>query len=162
MENLFSLHYEFLVEIMNTSQQPRNSPDENVSRIGLMANGRAGGWDVSVDETTSGPDKWFLQIEGPSVYLYFEIASLGAISALLKFLESPEALPTERPGKIEVGTFNEIPVVLLRDDEFPDRYFFCVGREGRATLRISVVGDSLLALPTAIRQVADGLKSEGK
>lgn len=143
---------------MNSSQQHSNSPDDNVSSVGLVAIGRAGDWEVSVDETTSGADKWFAQIEGPSVYLYFEIASPGVIEEVLRFLDSPEAPSIDKRGDIEVGTFNETSVTLLRDDEFADRYFFCIGGIGKATVRISVLGDNLKALSTAVRQVRDELE----
>src|SRR5262245_41463894 len=86
--------------------------------LGLLACGRCGQWDVDVDETTSGPERWFLQIEGPAVYFDFEIPSLDVVDQTLRFLRSSGK---ESNGEIVVGTSNVSPVRLLQDDEFEDR-----------------------------------------
>jgi hypothetical protein len=48
--------------------------------LGLMANGSSGGWEVAVDETSKGPARRFVQLEGPSVYFSFEVPSPDMIS----------------------------------------------------------------------------------
>ena len=56
----------------------RNLPkhENDKESLGLTAIGAAGSWEIAVDETTSGTtQKWFAQIEGPSVYLYFAVQS---------------------------------------------------------------------------------------
>ena len=66
-----------------TTQTSPEAPDEN---IGLLANGSSGPWEVSVDETISGDERWFAQIEGPSVYVSFEIPSPNIIGEAVRFL----------------------------------------------------------------------------
>ena len=56
------------------------APDEN---LGLLANGASGPWEFSVDETISGTERWFAQIEGPSVYISFEIPSPSIVGEAL-------------------------------------------------------------------------------
>ena len=46
--------------------------DSGELRLGLMAFGRSNNWELSIDESTEGEDRWFVQLEGPSAYLYFE------------------------------------------------------------------------------------------
>src|SRR5436305_11578214 len=52
----------------------------------LVANGLAGSWEISVDETTDGPQRWYLQIDGPMCYLNFRIADPIVVRASLDFL----------------------------------------------------------------------------
>ena len=40
---------------------------EKKETLGLLANGVSGSWEVAIDETSSGPDRWFAHIEGPTV-----------------------------------------------------------------------------------------------
>ena len=146
---------------MNKSPRHSGSHDENFPPVGLTAFGRAGDWEVSINETTSGAVKWFAQVEGPSVYLCFEVASPSVIEEWIQFFNSPEGLSVGKRRKIEVGAFNDTPVTLRRDNEYPDRYFFCVGEEGRETLRITVAGDDFKGLSAAVRKVREELKSRG-
>src|SRR5437870_5016817 len=95
----------------------RNNDKDN---LGLTAFGSDGSWDVAIDETTSGTQQWFAEIEGPSVYLHFEIQSPHVIDKILEFLTKQSAQNT---GEIAIGKSKEEPVVLVRDDEFPDRCF---------------------------------------
>lgn len=67
--------------------------EDNKESLGLTAIGSAGCWEVAIDETTSGTtQKWFAQIEGPSVYLYFAVQSPRVIDEMLDFLTKQ---PTE-------------------------------------------------------------------
>jgi hypothetical protein len=109
---------------MSKPRTPPRMPDANRTHVGLTAYGRAGGWEVSVNETLSGVERRFLQIEGPSVYLYFEILSTGILEEIARFLESPESPTSEQRKRLELGTFNGAAVDLLRDDEFANRFFF--------------------------------------
>ena len=57
--------------------------------LGLLANGSSGPWEFSVDETISGNERWFAQIEGPSVYISFEIPSPAIVGEAVRFLAPP-------------------------------------------------------------------------
>jgi hypothetical protein len=49
-----------------TAKNGQAQPTVHAADIGLLANGSSGAWRVDVDESISGPERWFLQIEGPS------------------------------------------------------------------------------------------------
>jgi hypothetical protein len=71
---------------MSIIKNPPKHGDGNES-LGLTAIGSAGSWEVAIDETTSGTtQKWFAQIEGHSVYLYFAVQSPRVIDKMLDFL----------------------------------------------------------------------------
>jgi hypothetical protein len=74
---------------MATSKHTRSIAKRKKPSVGLMAIGAVGQWEVAIDESTSGRDRWFAQIEGPSVSLCFEIPSLGIVGDVLDFLEAP-------------------------------------------------------------------------
>src|SRR5207245_4204455 len=95
--------------------------------VGLLAIGSSGPWDIAIDQSTSGPQRWFAQIEGPSVYLHFEIPSLEIIDQAIEFLArssgdtEKNAAPEARPDTLTLGTSKSSQVKLVRDDEFADR-----------------------------------------
>src|SRR5437588_11293673 len=105
----------------------RNIPKREGTRenVGLTAIGSAGGWKVAIDETTSGPQKWFAQIEGHSVYMNFAVHSPDVIDKMLDFLtqrrtneKGLQGSTAEPNGEIVIGGSKEEPVILVRDEEF--------------------------------------------
>jgi hypothetical protein len=135
--------------------------------IGLLANGISGAWRIDVDEATSGPDRWFLQIEGPSAYFHFEIPSLGVIERLGQFLATRPS-PNSRqvgPGfqsdwELAIGMDPHAPVLVLRDDEFDDRFFLHIGRSDAVCVRYTFAGDDVKCLAAALEQVREELVAD--
>jgi hypothetical protein len=143
---------------------PKNSRTqvENNETLGLLANGSAGPWDVAIDETTSGVERWFAQIEGPTVCFYFEIVSPDIVKKMLQFLEDGRKKPpnhsTKRNGPLLIGKDKGMPVTLIRDDEYADRCFLLVGPRNRPLVRFALVGTDLASLTSALRQAAEDLE----
>ena len=135
---------------------------EDNETLGLLANGSSGQWDVAVDETTSGVDRWFLQIEGPSIGFYFEITSPGIVEEMLQFFEErcskANNKSTKKNGALVIRKDKSAPVTLMGDDEFADRYFFVVGRENRPMVRFELAGADLTSLIGALRQAMEDLE----
>ncbi|MES2789673.1 MAG: hypothetical protein V4719_08635 [Planctomycetota bacterium] len=142
---------------MDNQEQPFPLSDARSLPLGLSAFGRSKEWELSVDETTSGTDRWFAQIEGPSVYLYFEISSPRVIVDMLAFLEASQLPSVGSPNEMEIGLLGGSAVRIVRDVEFPDRCFLCIQTQGPTTIQISFVADDLEALTNAARQVSDEL-----
>jgi len=138
-------------EMSKLEQRPESS-DLQTLHVGLMAYGKANGWEFSIDETTEGEDRWFAQIEGPSLSLYFEISSPKMVVGLASFLESQRHGSINYANEMEIGHFNGSPVRLLRDNEFRDRCFLTIESKGMSNVRITVSGDDLDALSNAVRQ----------
>src|SRR5947209_5118903 len=121
---------------MHDSKEKLNqpAPPQTASALGLVANGSAGPWVVDVDETTSGEQRWLIQIEGPACYLSFEVPSPTVIDTVLGFFER-ETVPD-----VAVGFSGPCAVTLVRDDEYPDRCFFIVGASASPVVRIPLAG----------------------
>jgi hypothetical protein len=123
--------------------------------LGLLANGSAGSWDIAVDETTSGPLRWFAQIDGPSVSLYLELPSPGIVGEVLGFLRptesanGPPAHPFEGDNDLVIGKDKRLPVALVKDDEYRDRYFLVIGRMPNPVVRLTLTGPDLLGAERA-------------
>lgn len=147
-------------------KQQRQTENDNEC-FGLMANGSSGGWEVAVDETTKGPERWFLQLEGPSVYFSFEIPSPEMISQALDFLEGrsppqgPRARSSAEDGSFVLGQHRQTPVVLVRDDEYKDRYFLVIGQEADVVVRFTIAGQDLKDITEGLRQTTEDLGEEG-
>ena len=138
--------------------------DEADDGLTLLANGASGPWDVSIDSSDN--ETLFAHIEGPSVYLYFNIASIDIVGRTLRFLQKqpPEAFRFQgkfspRPnGTLNVGRFGRASINLTWDDEFEDRCFLIVGVSGKKSLRFSLAGEQIKHLKSALEQVSRDLK----
>jgi hypothetical protein len=128
----------------------RSSPETGSQKVGLLAIGTCGAWEVSIDETIGGRERWFAQIESPSIYLYFEVASLDILGKTVGFLMS-------RPGQglLRISRSKGTPVSLVRDDEYPDRCFFVVGPTASPVVRLSLTGSDVRELVSALQQVVE-------
>ena len=131
--------------------------------MGLVANGSSAGWHIDVDETLDGPEKLFVQIEGPSDYLYFEILNRRVLSEALNLVAqcvagaAPTSAKKKMTGtdaqKITLGRFGAVPVELIRDDESAGRCFLQAGDSANACIRIQIAGTELKAFAAALEQV---------
>jgi hypothetical protein len=145
----------------------RGQPENDDESLGLMANGSSGQWEVAVDETTAGPDRWFVQIEGPTVYFSFEIPSPEVISEALEYFggrSSPKGpLPSAsaEKGPLVIGQHRQTPVILVRDEEYKDRYFLKIGPEADPVMWFTVAGEDLKDIQEALRQAAEDLEDNG-
>jgi hypothetical protein len=148
------------------SKQRRQPKNDNEGR-GLMANGSSGNWEVAVDETTKGPERWFVQLEGPSVYFSFEIPSPDLIPKALDFLggysssKGPHAGSSAENGSLVLGKHRQTPVVLVRDDEYEDRYFLVIEHEADVVVRFSIAGQDLKDIQEALSQATEDIEDEG-
>ncbi len=120
--------------------------------MGLLANGSSGQWDVAVDETTVGADRWFLQIDGPAVSFYFEIPAVDVVGRMSRFLD-----PGGRHGSLVLGKGKDLPVTLVKDDEYRDRFFLAVGPPARPAMRFTIAGADAAMLAEALRQAEQDL-----
>ena len=121
--------------------------------VGLIANGSSGSWEVAIDETTSGATRWFAQFEGPTAVFYFEIASPDVVAEILRFIEASEA-----KGKdLVIGTDQRMPVTLVKDDEYADRFFLIAGPSVSPTVRYTLTGSDIADIASAIRQAQQDL-----
>jgi hypothetical protein len=139
----------------------RPTHQTEVEKIGLLANGTSGTWEVSIDETISGRERWFAQIEGRSVYLYFEIASLDTVIKTRRFLTSDrdgcrrigESRSTLIKESLRISKAKTTSVTLIRDDEYADRFFFVVGPIASPIVRLSLMGKDVRDLVRALQQI---------
>ncbi len=150
---------------MSTQKNPRAHQERTDENLGLLANGSCGGWEVSVDETISGPNRWFVEIEGPAVSCSFEVPSPNTVLKALEFLQggkSHEGLgngPANKEGSLEIGGHPNVPVTLIRDDEYTDRYFLVI-RPDTALARLSIAGQDLKDLTEALRQAVEDIEDD--
>jgi len=129
------------------------------SGFGLLAIGSSAGWEVAVDETVASGSPWFIQIDGPTIHLRFEIASLAIMRDIANFLGTGDGGHAAQWKEIPIGRIGDAPVVLTRDDEFPDRCFLWIGRRAGVGAQLSIAGKDLAGLAAAARQAADELSS---
>jgi hypothetical protein len=130
--------------------------------IGLLATGCSGTWSVDIDETTAGAARWFAQIEGPSVYVYFQIPSPEITGRATQFLTERPENQSSQPGSngaLVIGGDKRASVSLIRDDEFNDRYFLLIGPQDNPIVRITLAGEDLQHIVKAFRQASEDLEA---
>ncbi len=131
---------------------------------GLLAIGSSRCWDIAVDEAVD-RDEWSLEIDGPQVYLVFQLDNLDVLPRTLRFLESGLATEPSRQrrdaedetGALTLGRFGSAAVSLLWDNEDFPRCFLVVGPRARATLRLSFEAEDIRMLIEALRNVVKDL-----
>lgn len=129
--------------------------------LGLLAIGSSHSWEVSIDETTTGSDRWFVQIEGPSFCFKFEIPSLEVVHKAIQFLTTRSAAAwSQSRDTLLIGIQGQTPVALRRDDEHSDRFFLVVGCETSPMVMATIAGTNLAAIMEALQQVEAELKDE--
>lgn len=117
-------------------------------RIGIVS--------VDIDTPTVESDNWEMVIEHPHIYLRFEIDGPQIVHGFLAFLR--KHLNSSEFAELRLGTFGfgSASVSIIKDDEFPNRFFLCVlSGDGavRYTLNVNELGDYIGALLRA----AEGL-----
>lgn len=140
---------------MATSRNTEKQRDRDNILVGLAAVGSAGGWEIAIDETTEGDERWFAQIEGPEIYMYFEVPSPRIIHEMLEFMAAPGS--AARSHELIVSKHAVHPVTLVRDDEFDDRYFFVIVQDTKLVVRMTIGDGVLRSLVTALRQAKEDL-----
>lgn len=148
---------------MGASKGTGSITNQHNNKIGLLANGSSGPWEIAIDETISGKDRWFAQLEGPSIYVYFEISSPRIIDDVIAYLRDGNgrapSQPTSRNGKLKVGGDKHVTVSLVRDDEFSDRVFLVIGSNSSPIVRYTIAGTDINKIVEALRQVKEDLES---
>jgi hypothetical protein len=154
---------------MDTSNRERVKSPRRAASLegarGLAAFGASGPWEVAIDETLTKAHKWYAQIEGRSIELYFEINSPDIVATAIRFLKRRRApvggrsIPQSRDkdDSLRLGTFAKAPVSLIWDDEYPDRCFLLVGPSKKACVRFSLTGEEIVQLTEALLQVKEDL-----
>lgn len=149
---------------MATIPTARTKP-QTKSATGLLASGSCGRWEIDIDEALSGPDRWWMQIEGPSASLSFEVSSLDVIGKMARLL-APRSAATrrrtngsaKRAAEFELRGTGSLPVKLLKDDEFDDRFFFVVSQRDNLTVRLVLAGTDASDIVEALRQIKEELR----
>jgi hypothetical protein len=137
---------------------------ESKDGVGLLALGVSGPWEVAIDETLAGPRRYFAQIEGPSVYLYFELATVKAIDEALDFFSvhprDARAKPFDKNGKLSVAKNADAQISLTRDNEYDDRYFLVIEAKSGPHVQFTIADDDLSHIVKALRDAKDNLADD--
>jgi len=75
----------------------RRKRDRKDSEMSLVAYGRSGGWEISVDELDAGDSsEWYTQILAPEVSIYAQIPDPDIVVKVLEFLSTDTQLMSHR------------------------------------------------------------------
>jgi hypothetical protein len=146
---------------MNRKLDP---PTENV---GLAAIGTSDRWVVSLDESLD-CERWWLEIEGPGVYLHFQIHDPTVVSKALRYLQVGMAVDRTKDRKNEdterelrLGHLGSAVVALQWDDEHGPRCFLIICSEGLSALRLSFGTEDIRRLCEARAEIVTEMPEAG-
>lgn len=151
---------------MSHSNNKFDTSQNMPAQIGLIGIGTCGNWEVQIDETVAGLQKWYFQIEGPTVSFNIEIPSLTSLPSIAAELSKPKQDPPvitahileQHTSSIPLGTLGGLPVLLLRDDEYSDRCTLLIDGNRGGTVRILIAGDDLQQFVSALSEAIDDLE----
>ena len=134
---------------------------------GLVANGSAGSWQVDVDETLTGSQQWFAQIQGPTCYLCFEIKHPRSMAEILALLtihlrrnqSRTHALENART-ELKLARCGLHEVEILCEPEAPNRCFILVKGDDQFRLRATLSRRDVESLAAALEQVCQMLRHD--
>jgi hypothetical protein len=142
---------------MATTSTTRTAVGTEPATYGLLANGTSGSWTIEVDGSAADPERLFLGIDGPLTSFSFEIPAISTIDHILRFLRPDPPSQASTSSRFVLGGDSYLPVSLIRDDEFDDRFFLIVGPADKPAVRYTISGSDLNCLVTALEQVRDDL-----
>lgn len=146
---------------MATARQTRTKKSAVAEKLGLLANGSAGSWEVAVDTTTAGAERWFLQIDGPRISFQFELSSPMVVDRMIRFLEGGAGHESARNGTNgRLSISKDTDVNLVRDVEFHDRYFLTLAKRAKTVVELTIAGSDRQQLIEALRQASADLSQE--
>ena len=130
---------------------------------GALAIGSHGAWQIDIDEALS-CEQWWMQIEGPSVCLYFEIPSTEIVGKMARFLAARTSKSkrsangsAKKGGNLLLGVTEVARVSLVKDDEFDDRYFLVIGPTEALTIHWTIAGKDVAEIAVALRRAWEQL-----
>ncbi len=132
--------------------------------LGLVANGSSRKWYVAVDETLDG-NEWTLEIDGPQVYLTFQLRDPKVVAEAKRFLQPPPRSGRAGcgdAGELLLGQFDSTSVSLVWDNEGFSRCFLVIGPKAASTLRLSLEAEDIQMLIEALNQVMEDMPAEGR
>jgi hypothetical protein len=135
--------------------------------VGLLALGASGPWEVAIDETLTGPARYFAQIEGPSVCLYFSLATGKANKAIEEALDffvhsrnSGAKAFADSGATLSLAKNADTKISLTRDDESDDRYFLVIEAKSGLRIQLTVADDDLNHIVNALQDAKDDLEND--
>lgn len=141
---------------------------EPAESYGLVANGCGGPWNVDLDETLTGDHKWFLQIDGPPLYLNAQVDDPAVVDQILHFFDAHTAHAhnddlnrSSDNGEFKVNCGDESTVSLLWDGESNDRCTIAINGGTDLHAQLFINRRDVDDLVTALRQVREDLVESG-
>jgi hypothetical protein len=136
--------------------------DTSAGGFGLLAFGSSGRWDISVVES-SDREEWLLEIDGPQIYLIFQLRDLAVVGKALRFLQAGPGTSSpqgEDVARLTLGRFGTDSVTLVWDNEDFPRFFLVIGSEAKAVLHLSFQDNDIAMFIDALQQVVAELPTD--
>jgi len=120
-----------------------------MSSFGVAGIGKAGRFLIEILEWVDATSAHLLSIETPDWYFCFTLPGIDACAKASSFIQ-------EQTGRLVwtelvVGSFSGAPVLLVKDDEYPDRFYIRASADGEL-LEFPLAGDVLAEFTDALGQ----------
>lgn len=117
---------------------------------------RSGQVELELDEAVGEQAGFALTMAIPPIQLRFDVSSTVVIAALSRFLR--EHYRQTAFAELQLGSLDGLPVLLIKDDEHPDRFFVRV--TGSGMIDIEIVDPVASDLVKAAADLADEVSTE--
>ena len=129
---------------------------------GLAAGAGSGKTFVDVTQSGGKVEKWQLLLQFPSIQMWMEIQNSNVVVELSDFFK--KTYGSQITQGMTLGFYFGLPVTVVKDAEFADRYFIWVeGKDiydGRSDyLQIALYGERTTDFMASLAKVVDDLKN---
>jgi hypothetical protein len=119
---------------------------------------------VDVDEALDRQD-WFMEIEGPQIYVLFQLHDLNSVDRAREFLRSkpPRSAGNDHEDQtsavveLTLGRFGTAAVLLRWDNEDFPRCFLIVDSGEHSAMHFSLYSDDIKMLADALEQASEDI-----
>ena len=129
-----------------------------MDEFGLIAFGRSGNWELSINELNGESDEWCLEIESALVSLQCGIPDLNVVRDVERLLKSCDLEEREQIGSLQLGLYYGRPVRVTLDTKFSDRCFITIGDSIEGRFEVTLTGEDLSHFRKALSQVVSELE----
>ena len=133
----------------------------------LVAYASSGKWNVWIDETPTGPERVFVQLEGPVAYFSFELSSIAVVDEIWRFLTEGNSSngtgTADDAGRhLDIGGRKGMPVSLVCDGERGERFILKFGNHRSPVVHYCLQNEELLDLTKALGKVRQELEEDSR
>jgi len=131
-----------------------------MEHYGMLAFGKSGIWELSVDELIGEADEWVLQVESPVISIQCGLLNLSVLADVNRLFTVCDSQARKLAESIQFGSYYGYPVRATLDTEYTDRCFITIGDSANGRFEVTLAGENYHDFQKALSQIVSELELE--